>query len=318
LAGVRLTPSYWRCIFSAAALLVVGAIQAQEGSNPAIEQSRLYPRTIPPTAGSLSVEGISVPDGEGIAPEDESFGVQQILKTQDKIPQFLISAGTSLYFTNNVALTHTGTQSDAFFVGEAGFNWTPRLSPNWQFQLGGAMALFRYEQSALDFESLGAGTGLIFTPPNMWGLIFSSRYDFVELLDRHSNQILQDHEFTLAVQKVLVLGRSHSLSFGIIGSAGISDPVAEQRDQIGLGIAYHLQLSRYFGTDLAYRLSAYFYNEHGRQDVNQVFSLGLHYDFKPWAAVNGYLSGALNHSNESVFKYKVFDGGGGLGLTIRF
>jgi hypothetical protein len=262
-----------------AALLIADATYAQEVGNPAIDQSRLYPRTVPPTGGSLSAEGISMPEGEGIAPEDESFGVQQILK---------------------------------------GFSWTPRLSPGWQFQLGGAMALFRYELSALDFESLGAGTGFIFTPPNLWGLAFSSRYDFVELLDRHSNQILQDHEFTAAVQKVFVLGRSHSLSFGIIGSAGISDPVAEQRDQIGLGVAYHLQLTRHFGSDFGYRLSEYFYNEHGRRDLNQVFALGLHYDFKPWAAVNGYLSGALNHSNESVFKYKVLTGGGGLGLTVRF
>ena len=122
----------------------------------------------------------------------------------------------------------------------------------------------------------------------------------------------------MAVQKFFVLGRSHSLSFGIIGSAGISDPVAEQRDQIGLGVAYHLQLTRYFGRDFGYCLSEYFYNEHGRRDLNQVFSLGLHYDFKPWAAVNGYLSGAINHSNESVFKYKVLTGGGGLALTIRF
>src|SRR5438045_5218176 len=149
-----------RCLTAAVALLFVSVVQAQEG-NPAIEQSRLYPRTIPPNSGSLSAEGMSVPQGEGIAPEDESFGVQQILKTQEKIPEFLISAGTSVYFTSNVALTHTDQQSDEFFVGEAGFSWTPRINRQLQFQLGGALGLFRYEQSALDFESLGAGTGIV-------------------------------------------------------------------------------------------------------------------------------------------------------------
>ena len=307
-----------RGIGVAAALFVASAIHAQEGGNPAIEQSRLYPRTIPPTSGSLSSEGLSAPEGESIGPEDESFGVQQILKTQEKIPEFLISASSSVYFTSNVALTHTATQSDVFYVGDAGFSWTPHIKGGWQFQLGGALALFRYEESVLDFESLGAGTGVTYTPPNLWGLSFSGRYDFVELLDRHSNQILQDHEFSFAVQKFVALGRAHSLSFGLLGSAGISDPFAEQRDQIGLGIAYHLQLTRYLGTDLGYRLSGYFYNAHDRKDVNQVFSWGLHYNFKPWAAVNAYLSGALNHSNESVFKYKVFNGGGGLSLAVRF
>jgi len=305
-----------RWLLVALAFLVVNALQAQ--SNSAIEQSRLYPRTIPPSGGSLSAEGISMPQGEGIAAEDESFGVQQILKEQQEIPEFLISSSSTVYFTNNEALTHTDEKSDEFFVGDIGFSWTPRLSPGWQFQLGGAMALFRYEDSALDFESLGAGTGLVFTPPNMWGISFSGRYDFVELLDRHANQILQDHEFSLAVQKVLVLGRSHALSFGILGSAGISDPFAEQRDQIGFGIAYHLQLTRYFGSDFGYRISEYFYNAHDRRDLNQVFSLALHYNFKSWLALNGYLSGAINHSNESVFSYKVFTGGGGVGLVVRF
>jgi hypothetical protein len=301
----------------AAALLVSSDICAQD-SNPSIEQSRLYPRTVPPTAGNLSPDGLSLPQGEGVASEDESFGAQQILKAQEKIPEFLLSASSSIYFTNNVALTHSATQSEAFYVGDAGFSWTPRVNPQLQFQLGGALALFRYETSALDFESLGAGTGFIWTPPHAWDLAFMTRYDFIELLDRHGHQILQDHEFSAAVQKVLVLGRSHALTFGLIGSAGISDPTVEQRDQAGFAIGYHLQLTRQLGSDLGYRHSWYFYNEGGRTDLNQVFSLGLHYNVKPWAVVNGYLSGATNYSNQSVFKYDVFSGGGGLGLIIRF
>lgn len=299
------------------ALVMVHSVRAQE-SNPAIEQSRLFPRTVPPTADTVSTGGLSMPEGETSAAGDESFGAQQILKTQEKIPNFTISAGVTGYFTNNVALTHNATQSEGFFVGDAGFSWTPRLNPQFQFQLGAGASLFRYETSALDFESLGAGTGIIWTPPNFWGLVWIGRYDFVELLDRHSNQILQDHEFSLSVQKLFVLGRSHALSFALIGSAGIADPFNEQRDQAGLVIGYHLQLTRYLGSDFGYRLSGYFYNGGGRDDVNQVLSLGLHYNIRPWLAINAFLSAAKNHSNQSVFKYEVFNTGGGLGLFIRF
>ena len=140
------------------ALSLAGSVQAQQ-SNPAIEQSRLFPRTVPPNANAVSADGIGLPEGETTTSEDEGFGAQQILKTQEKIPDFTITAGTTGYFTNNVALTHNATQSEGFFVGEVALNWTPRINPQLQFLLGGGASLFRYETSALDFESLGDRVG---------------------------------------------------------------------------------------------------------------------------------------------------------------
>ena len=122
----------------------------------------------------------------------------------------------------------------------------------------------------------------------------------------------------MALQKLLVLGRSHSLTLGVIGSAGISDPFSEQRDQIGFAVGYHLQLTRQLGSDFGYRLSGYFYNKGGRDDLNQVFSLGLHYYITPWASVDSFLTGAVNSSNRSAFRYDVISTGGGAGLTVRF
>jgi hypothetical protein len=302
-------------------LIVVAltAVTAFGQSNPAIEQSRLFPRTVPPTAGNISPEGVSLSGGETVSTEDESFGAQQILKTEEPIPTISINAGTSLYYSNNVALTHSHTVSDGFFVGEAAASWTPRLNPQLAFQLGGGTSIFRYfETSPLNFESLALGTGLTWTPPDAWGIAIVTRYDFTELLDQSGDEILQDHQFSLAVQKLIVLGRSHAITLGVIGSAGISHPYAEQRDQAGFAIGYHLQLSRNLGTDIGYRLSGYFYNAHSRDDLNQVLSLGFHYSFNPWLGVNGYFSGALNSSNETAFRYKVLSGGGGVGISLRF
>lgn len=291
---------------------------AQE-PNPAVEQSRLFPRTIPPTAGNISPDGTALPSSEGTAVSDDSFGAQQILKTEEKIPDFTISGGTSLFFTNNVALTRSDTESDGFFVAESGLAWTPRIKPELQFQFSAGASTFRYfDTNALDFESLGFGLGFNWTPPNFWGLAIVSRYDFTELLDKRSDQILQDHEFSVAVQKLIVLGRSHALSFGMLGSAGISDPFAEQRDQVGFAIGYHLQLTRRLGSDFGYRHSWYFYNDGSRTDLNQVLSVGLHYSVCPWASFNAFMSGAFNSSNRDAFDYNVFSAGGGAGLIIRF
>ena len=299
-------------------LLVVASIQAQE-PNPAVEQSRLFPRTAPPTPANVTSDGMALPQAEGSTSEDESFGAQQVLKTQEKIPEFTLSGGASSYYTNNVALTRRNTISDGFFVGDAAFNWTPRINAEWQFQAGARASIFRYfDTTVLDFENLGAGVGLVWAPPRAWGISLIGRYDFTELLDSDSNEILEDHEFSLALQKVLVFGRSHALTLAVLGSAGISDPFVEQRDQVGFAIGYHLQLTRQLGSDLGYRHSWYFYNEGGRTDLNQVFSLGLHYYFTPWASLDGFLSGAVNTSNRSVFRYDVLSSGGGVGLTVRF
>jgi hypothetical protein len=290
-----------------------------QDSNAAIEQSRLFQNSLPTTGSNVTPDGTALPDGDNTTSSDDSFGAQQILKAQEKVPQFLVSGDASVFYTSNVALTRRDTIADKFFVGDAGLAWTPRINNEFQLQMGARASIFRYDDtSELDFESLGAGVGLLWTPHNCYGIGFVARYDFTELLDRHSNELLEDHELSLAAQKIFALGRSHAVSFGLVGSAGISDPFAEQRDQIGAVIGYHLQWARCFDSDLSYKHSWYFYNSGGRTDFNQILALGLHYHLTRWATVDGFVSGAINDSNRSVFKYNVFTAGGGVGLGIRF
>ena len=301
----------------ALSLLVSQALVGQD-SNSAIEQSRLFQKIAPPTASSITTDGTALP-GDGIASDDGSFGAQQMLKAQEKTREFEVSGAASVFFTSNVALTRRDTMDDIFFVADAAVGWTHRINNEFQLQLGTRASIFRYnETSALDFQSVGAGIGAIWTPASAWGIGVIARYDFIELIDRHSNELLQDHEFSLAIQKIVALGRSHGLSFALLASADISDPFAEQRDQIGAAIGYHLQLARNFGMDLNYRHAWYFYNSGERTDLNQVISLGLHYQLAKWATLEAFVSGATNYSTESVFKYDVFNTGGGVGLTVRF
>ncbi len=232
-----------RCVLlTGIALLSLGNLSAQ--TNPAVETSRLFERQAPPTSGMVTPDGMALPAGENANSEDESFGAQQILKTQQKIQDFTLGGSVSSFYTNNVALTRRNTISDSFAVGAAFFNWTPRINPGLQFQFGASASIFRYwDTTPLDFENIGTGVGLLWTPQNFWGIGILGRYDFTELLNSASGEILQDHEFSVALQKLLILGRSHSLTFGLIGSVGISDPYSEQRDQIGFATGYHLQIT---------------------------------------------------------------------------
>jgi hypothetical protein len=302
----------------AAALFSVASASAQE-ANSAIEQSRLFQSSRQTTGAPVDANGLPLPIPESTPSEDISFGKQQILKTEEKVPEFSISGNASVFFTNNVALTRRDEISDVFFAGDAAFSWTPRINNELQLQSGARFSIFRYHDTPeLDFQSIGAGTGLFWTPRWAGGIGFSLRYDFTELWDRHADQILQDHQFSFAAQKVVPLGRSHALTFGAIASAGISDPFAEQRDQIAGIIGYHIQLTRNFDADLGYRLAGYFYNGGGRDDFNHILSLGAHYHITRWASLEGFLSWAANYSSKGVFEYNAFTGGGGLGLFIRF
>lgn len=309
-----------RAVFTLGLLLTGAAIVRAQSSTSAVEESRLFERTAPPTSGNLTVDGNSTSPGpEGSNPQDESFGAQQILKAQQKIPELTISASGATYYTNNVALTRRNTISDSLWVGSGGVSWTPRINSQLQFQLGGGASVFRYfDTTPLDFENLGVGTGVLWTPPNFWDVGVLGRYDFTELLDTSSRQILQDHEFSFALQKLLVLGRSHALTFGLIASAGVSDPSSEQRDQVGVALGYHLQLTRQLGSDFGYRVSGFFYNKGGRNDLNQVFSTALHYYVRPWASIDGLVSGAVNSSNRAAFRYSALTTGGGVSITLHF
>jgi len=250
---------------------------------------------------------------------DDSFGEQMILKDQPRVPSFSIGAGSSLYYTNNVALTRRDTRDDAFLVANAFGNWVRRVHPELELQAGVGVSIFRYNRtSQLDFNQFNAGLGLTWLPQRWPGVSLFARYDFTELLNRHATEILNDHQFLAGGQKTFVFGRSHALFVGALASAGISDPGAAQRDQAGVFAGYHLQVTRHLGTDVLYRLTGQFYNEGGRDDLNHVFSWNLSYRIGNYTEVGAYFSFSSNQSNKSVFDYNVISTGGGLGFSSRF
>ena len=302
----------------AAAFCIAAPLLGQD-ANSIIEQSRLFQNSRRTTGAPVDANGVPLPAPETAEYSDVSFGKQQILKTEEKIPQFSVGGDASVFYTTNVALTRRDEISDVFFAGDAALSWTPLISSEFQMQVGARASIFRYHDTPeLDFQSVGAGIGFFCNPRWAWGVGLSARYDFIELFDRHSSEILQDHQFSLAAQKIVALGRSHALSFGVIGSVGISDPFAQQRDQIGGVIGYHVQLARYFDADLGYRPSVYFYNAGGRTDFLHIVALGAHYHLTRWASLEGFLSWASNYSTKGPFEYDAFTTGGGLALLIRF
>ncbi len=288
--------------------------------NASIEQARLFARPAGTESTGMTADGTPLPGADGGNSGDDSFGAQQILKSEPaRQPEFALSADSSLFYTTNVALTRRNEVDDGISVTNAAFSWNHALSSSLQFQVGAHVALFRYiETSSLDFENLGAGLGVAWSPANPWGVSFFGRYDFSELLDKHSRELLQDHEFTLGMQKVWIFNRRHALTAGILGSVGISDPFAAQRDQIAGFAGYHLALTDHLEGEVTYRLSGFFYNHDGRDDLNQTLSFALRYHLTHWMDAGALLSFGFNHSTQDVFDYSVLNTGGVVSLTIHF
>jgi hypothetical protein len=306
-----------RLVVALCLALSLHAAPAQQAV-PSIEQSRLFQRNPGTTNTNVTADGAALPSSEPL-PEDDSFGDQEIFKTEPRVRTFALSGDASLFYTDNVSLTRRVRHAEAFFVGRAAATWTPRISPTVEAQIAASVSTFRYtESSELDFTNLSLGAGLSWAPQNLRGVALFARYDFIELLNRDSDEILQGHEFTVGAQKVFALGRSHAFTVGAFGMTGFANPDNAERDQGGVFFGYRLMLTRALEADLQYRLAGQFYDGADHNDLNQVLSLNLRYRVAQWAEVNAFFSFGNNRSDRSVFDYNVLNTGAGVGVSARF
>lgn len=294
-----------------------GMLLAQ--NNAAIEQSRLYREAMPPVSSTVDAHGTSLPAADTTGSEDDSFGAQQILKQQERRPTIAVSGGASLVYTSNVALTRNNPRNDVFAVADAGVTWTPRLSRTVEANVGAHASIFRYSRtSALDFQNLGIGVGLAWTPATLRGVSVFGRYDLTYLTARGGDHILTDHVFSAGAQKVFVFGRSHALTVGVSGNAGLSDPSTAQRHQLGAFASYHLQLTRDLGADFLWRPAVHFYDDADRSDFNNILSASFRYRLTTYAELNAFVTYGANRSEDAAFDYDVFTTGVGASVTVRF
>ena len=293
------------------------AVLAQ--NNAVIDQARLFRESnAPATLREDATDADLAPD-EDIASDDDSMGVQQILKEHDKRPSIVISAGVSEVFTSNAALTRNDTRHDLFGVADVGAVWTPRLSPTVEANAGAHASIFRYVRTPeLDFQNFGGGAGLAWTPAGLRGFSVFGRYDLTVLFDSSGEHILTDNVFTGGAQQVIAFGRAHALTIGTTGSLSFSDPQAAQRHQAGGFANYHVQIARDLGVDLLWRPAAHFYEELERTDFNNILSLSLRYRLGKNADLTAFASYTFNRSDQPAFDYDVLTTGAGVVLAVRF
>lgn len=313
-----MVPSSLKFAFAFSACAAFSIARAQQPAAP-IERARLFQSTPNSISSSINADGTALAEDDAEASSDDSLGTQVILKQRERVPTFVLAGDACILYTDNAALSQHDKIDDLFFITNAGISWTPRINQRLEAQVAAHTSIFRYNSlSTLDFENLGLGAALFWNPEHFWDVALFARYDFIELLDRHSEEILRDHEFTIGAQKVFAVGRSQTLTIGATAMGGIAHPSSAQRQQLGFFAGYHWQIARDLEADLFYRLSGYFYDRADRMDCNQVVSASVRYRFSRYADLNSFVSFGGNRSDTSNFDYNVVTAGAGIGLAVHF
>jgi hypothetical protein len=308
-----------RIIFACLASVPFSWALAQQQPNSPIERARLFQSTPGTTNSVVNADGMALSEDESEPSSDDSFGTQVILKKRERARTVLVAGDTSIFYTDNAALTPNNKIDDAFTVTNAGISWTPRINPHLEAQLSAHASIFRYlSTSVLDFENLGVGAALFWSPEHFSDVALFVRYDFIELLDRHSDEILRDHEFSIGAQKIFPVGKTQAFTLGIAASGGIAKPASAQRQQASIFASYHWQITHAFDAEVSWRLAGYYYDRADRKDGNQVVSANLRYRLSPYADLNGFVSFGSNRSDTTGFDYDAVTAGGGVALSFRF
>ena len=306
------------CLLIVIAYSAAGSLEAQNQIR--IEQARAVTlptklSTTPPVSTSSNL-----PSGDQAITQDDAFGAQRILKNTPPPRPFQAFAEMSAFATNNVALVNRSREADSFLVATFGLSYRHALTSTVQFETTLRGAMFRYNKfDVLSFNSVDAGGGVVWNPAQLPGVDLFLRYNFTDLFSEDGDTFFKNHTVTLGGQKTLALSRAHAVFAGASAQLGIADPAISQRDEYIAYTGYHLQATRQLDVDLLYRYGYFVYREEGdRRDHNQAISLGLRFRINDYAALSASSFVGINSSNQEVFDYDVLNGGGGVGVSLRF
>ncbi len=307
-------------VFCAFAVLALRASAQGPAANVQIDQARQFSRPLTPAGpGVAATPDFAPPESEGTP--DDAFGAQVIFKREERPKPFTAFAEASAFFTNNVALAKRGLLDDKFLVIAAGGTYTRPLGHDLRVELGVRAALYRYaEYRELDFQSVDASGGVVWSPPVLRGAEVSLRYLFNHLSTaEEQDEIYKSHAALLGIQKVIPFSRAHAAYFGFSAQWTWAEPQEPGRDEYVAFAGYHLQVTEHLGADLGYRYGHFVYRQDdGRRDDNHSISLSLRYAPVEWASISASSFLGFNRSNRSAFDYDVLNAGVGLQFSLRF
>jgi hypothetical protein len=306
---------------------------ASEGSAQTVQANQAQltreqaPSPFAPTVPPSAVEGGNVV----AAPGDADLGEQQILKRVAEYQPFTISAGVPFYWTSNVALTSSGTQSDFVVAPAVAAFYEPRITPNLYGLIDVREQLFYYDRfDGFDFGSFDVEVGLRYIVPQWHNLLLRAEYDYNRLTEKNSFEaFFQNHGFIVSAEIPFRFGRAQQLTLGAYANisaaaeqAGQSTPnvnaISARRNDYGAYLGYSVTLTRSFFVNAVGTIVVRQYWEGDRTDVSEILALTANYQVNKFLTVSAVSTLAANQSNHSVFDYKVANLGGAVALSVKF
>ena len=261
---------------------------------------------------------------------DEEYGVQRILYRRSNWEPWNVRFDLGGTYTSNVALVPDGERDDFFLQSGIAVSYNPQIKGGWFGHVSLSDQIYRYDEADFfDFDLLRAEAGLMYAFPRqgtaydpvLGDLLLYANYVYYAVTEpwEWSERNFDNHSIAFGAVKTWRISQGNQFSLGLNGDLSLAANRDEpQRNEYSAIAAYRLKLTSALETALVYRAAWYDYSEFGRDDFNQMVSLGLEYKVTDWFSVNAAVAGIFNNSDHRAFDYDVFHTGLSLTASVQW
>lgn len=312
------------CPLALFAWMVALSSGAAQQTDPTRLGEGVRPLSAPRLMDDIDPEELGVMDENEFAPEslgDDDIGQQLLLKDVERQRWLSAQVDTFLFWADNPANLANGGDEDVFWGSQLSVGAQPRIAERLYLDAYVSQQLYRYgENNFLDYEYLQASLGLIYLEPRLSDSILFLQGQYGNTT---SNDFTLDglNSFSMigGIQKTVLLDRSNSLHFNLMGDWDVASDVSSLKHAEYIAdFTYRYKIMRDLVVAASYRFTWFDYYNVDRSDGLNV--LGLYLTYSPYKWMNIYTGGTFNTNNSNVdaFDYDATNLGGGLGIQIRF
>lgn len=238
------------------------------------------------------------------APEsenDDDLGIQKILRPKEDYDPFNLYGDAGWFFTDNAGLVDTARVEDNIFQSNVTLSYLPILKGNLFGEATLRENTFRYNRnSVLDFDSIDAGTGLVYVIRSLGDISVFARYNYSSFHNPHANwaKTFDNHSIQLGFYKPWEIRRNHFAYASFISDISFdATPGFAQRDDHSMTLGYRFTPTPKWKTEFFYRAAYLKFDQRNREDWNHVLGAAVTYNINSHFAISSSVSYNNNDSN---------------------
>jgi hypothetical protein len=226
-----------------------------------------------------------------------------------------------MYYTSNVALVEHNKMSDFIVAPVVGLTYSPRFQNTLYGEFTLRQQFFYYQDfTSFNFASFDAIAGVVYYAPTLHNMAVRANLNYNRLTPTDSfDDFFSNVGLGLSAEIPFAIGRAQQVSVGTDANISLyATPSEPQRTDLGAYVGYAVSLTRNLYLNASGHVVLRPYHENGRTDVSEILSFGANYRVRDWLTISALSSFVANQSNQNIFKYEVFNIGGGIAVSWRF